>query len=452
MAEIPIIKNKAELATSERRRQALEIIEAGIRRVLPGTIMERSVSFDPFSSQLVINKDIYQLKGRLFVVGGGKASGLMSQTLESLIDPARIEAGIVVDKADADEFETRKIKVIQAGHPVPDSRGVEAVQQIINLKNLYSIGREDIVLCLLSGGGSSLLPFPADGVSLNDKQQVTRLLLACGADIYEINSVRKHLSQIKGGRLAQHFAPARVISLILSDVIGNDLSVIASGLTFPDPSTYTEAYAVLRKYGLLDDVPASVLQTLERGCRGEIEETPKSLDNVNNYIIGDVRLALEAMAEQAGSLGLKPLIISSCQSGDTVTAARQRAAEIVEGAFKGYNALLLGGETTPRLPSHPGKGGRNQHFAALTPSLLKDYPRRWVLASAGTDGSDFLPDVAGAIVDQNSLSAFHRVPADHQAILENFDSNTLLLKAGHSLIITGNTHTNVGDILVYLLD
>ena len=451
MAEMEIIKNKAELSTSLRRWQALEIVESGIRRVLPSTIMIGHVSFDPHERSLVINRNIHRVTGRIFLIGGGKASGLMAEALERILGPENIEAGIVVDKSAPEAFRPQKIRVVQAGHPLPNHRGMEAVQEIFRMKDRYTIGQDDTILCLLSGGASSLMPFPAEGVSLSDKQKLTQLLLACGASIHEINSVRKHISQIKGGRLARHFAPARIISLILSDVLDNDLSVIASGPAYPDPSTYAGALAVLRKYGIGDAVPASILKVLDLGIRGRIEETPRTLDNVSSYILGDIRSALEAMAGKAGELGFRPVIISSTQKGDTETAAGQRAGEIRSGTYDGHNALIIGGETTPRLPPQPGKGGRNQHYAAATPLFMEGYPRDWVLVSVGTDGSDYLPDVAGAIVDQDSLAIFRTKVPDYKLMLENFDSYTLLQKAGSSLVITGDTHTNVGDVMVYLI-
>jgi glycerate-2-kinase len=208
---------------------------------------------------------------------------------------------------------------------------------------------------------------------------------------------------------------------------------------------------VLARYNLTARVPGSVLAVLEKGGRGEIPETPKSLDNVHNYIVGDNQLALEAMAAQARSLGLKPLIISFCQTGDTATAARKRAGEILRGDYSGYDTLLIGGETTPTLPASPGKGGRNQHYAALTLDLLKDYPGDWVFASVGTDGSDFLPDVAGAIVDKANLHLINTESPDFRTRIDRYDSNAILALAGNALVITGDTHTNVGDIMVYLL-
>jgi hydroxypyruvate reductase/glycerate 2-kinase len=446
-----IIKNRQELATSKLRENALDIIEAGIERVLPSAIVQASVSFDPVTKTLYINEYTCRVNGRIFVIGGGKASGLMAQALEEIVGPENIEAGIVIDKAAPAEFRTQKIKVMQAGHPLPDERGIKAVRAMLDLKAKYSICKDDLVICLISGGGSALMPYPADGLSLGDKQKVTGLLLSCGANIHEINTVRKHLSGIKGGRLAQYFSPASVLSLILSDVVGNDMSIIASGLICPDSSTYADARLVLGKYDLLHKVPGNILSVLEQGCRGKMEETPKSLENIQNYIIGDNRLALEAMAEKASCSGFKPFIVTAEQTGDTAVAARQRAQEILDGLYKPYDAIIMSGETTPVLPDNHGTGGRNQHYAALTMLLLENYPGEWLLASVATDGSDYLPYVAGAIVDRSSLTNLKKKNVDIKAHLERYDSYTLLRKTGNSIILTGSTGTNVGDVMLYLL-
>lgn len=452
MPEHQIIKNRDQLETSALRVKALDIIEPGIERVLPSTIMRSAVSFEPNISRLTINEDKYLLKGRLFVIGAGKASGLMAETLEEIIGPQYIADGLIIEKAAPVDFATAKIRIVQAGHPVPDRRGVEAAQEILALKQKYDIGKEDLVLCLISGGGSALMPCPLEGVNLEDKGAVTSLLLASGADIGEINSVRKHLSRTKGGQLAQYFAPARVVSLILSDVIGNNLGVIASGPTCADESTFTAAYAVLEKYHLVEKVPAAVISALRKGCRGEIAETPKALGSAANYIIGDVRIALDAMAQKARQLGFKPLIISSSQIGDTSILAAQRAQQIMQGAFCGYDALLIGGESTPSLPVHHGRGGRNQHFALCTLAQLKDYPGEWLLASVGTDGSDYIPEAAGAIVDNQTPQSLRGKDLDLQKAIAEYDSYGFLGQTGNSLIVTGNTHTNVGDVILYLFE
>ncbi len=444
-----IIRNRHEIETTPQRKLALDIIEAGIIRVLPSNIMKSAVSYGGEKDILTINRDDYPLSGgRIFVIGGGKASGLMAETLETIIPPGRIDAGIITCKHGSGTHQTKKIDIVEAGHPVPDTAGILAVRRMLELKTRFDIGKGDLVISLISGGGSALMPCPVEGITLEDKQKTTGQLLACGADIHEINTVRKHLSMIKGGRLCEHFAPATVVSLILSDVIGNNLDVIASGPTSPDSSSFADARSVLEKYNLAGACPASVNSYLERGCRGEIPDTPKNLDTCRNYIIGDNRLTLEAMAEKARESGLRPVIVTSEQKGETGLAARLRAKEIIEGTYSGYNAIILGGETTLVLPVNPGKGGRNQHYAAVSLLALKDYPGNWTLASVGTDGSDYLPDIAGAIVDNHSLITSNS--PDIQSYIERYDSYNLLKEIGHSLIVTGSTGTNVGDIIVYL--
>jgi glycerate 2-kinase len=447
-----IIKNKYELSTTELRKQALEIVEAGIARVLPSAIMKSAVRYDSARNVLTVNDDAYQLSGgRIFVIGGGKASGLMAETLESIIVPDNISAGIVTCNCRSRDYKTSKIRIIEARHPVPDQGGFNGVKQMLALKNRYSINENDLVICLISGGGSALMPCPVDGVNLEDKQRITELLLGCGAPIHEINSIRKHLSKTKGGGLGRFYAPVTVVSLIISDVIGNDLDVIGGGLTSPDPSTFSDAYNVLERYGLLSKVPASVIDFLRRGCQGDVAETPKSLGNCHNYLIGDNRLALEAMSRKANEAGFTPYIVTAEQKGDIATVARLRAGEILEARYTGYDVVLIGGETTPKLPDEPGKGGRNQHYAAVSMLAMKEYAGEWVIASVGTDGSDFLPDVAGAIVDNNSLDTAAGKGIDVASYLDRYDSNTLLRKIGGSLIVTGNTGTNVGDVIVYVL-
>lgn len=443
-----IIKNKNELSLTGLRKQVLEIIEAGIERVLPTTIMHQAVAFNPIKRILTIKKKGCHIsKGRIFVTGGGKASGLMAETLEKILGPEHIESGVV--NCTSKDYQTNKIEIIEASHPIPDERGVKGVEQMLALKERYSINKNDLVICLISGGGSALMPSPVDAVSLEDKRKTTDLLIKCGAAIHEINAVRKHISKIKGGQLGRYFSPARVVSLILSDVIGNDLDVIASGPTAPDKSTFSNAVEVLEKFDLLSAAPRSVKKIMERGCQGEIDETPKTLNNCENHIIGDNMLALETMAAKAKTFGLKPYIVTAGQTGDPAKMAKLRAKEILSGKYKNYDVILIGGETTPELPGNPGKGGRNQHYAAASMAALRKYPGEWVMASAGSDGADYLKDVAGAIVDKISLETVKSKKIDIQSYLDRYDSYTLLKKIGNSLIKTGSTGTNVGDVSVY---
>jgi len=445
-----IIKNRGELSTTALRHQALKIIEAGIEHVLPAAIMKSTINYNPERRYLEVDDAVYStVEGRIFVIGGGKASGLMAEALEDKIGVNNILTGIVNCKGGS--YSTKRIKIINAGHPVPDKRGLNGVKQMLALKDKYSINNNDLVACLISGGGSALMPFPVDGISLKDKQRTTELLLKCGAEIHEINKLRKHLSKIKGGRLGEFYSPTKVVSLIISDVIGDNPDAIASGPTYPDSSSFQDAYKVLQKYDLTASVPESVLSYLERGCRGEVAETPKSLTNCHNHIIGNNRLAIEAMAQKSAELGFTPLIITAEQKGDTAEAAYARAKEILKGKYQGYNAILIGGETTPKLPENSGKGGRNQHYAAVSMLAMNSYPGHWLAASVGTDGSDYLPDVAGAMVDNNTLLRAGSRGINIKAYIKRFDSNTLFKKIGGSLIITGNTGTNVSDVMLYLL-
>jgi glycerate 2-kinase len=452
IAKHNLIKNKIELVYTPSREKAAAIIEAGIAAVLPASIMHTSICCRFEKNILSIRGQDFDIaNGRIFVVGGGKAAGTMAASLEDILGPGRITDGIVVDKYGITDNRTKQIIVRTAGHPVPDENGAMAVQEMLQIKERYALTRDDIVICLISGGGSALLPYPVEGVTLAEKQQTTRLLLSSGADITEINCVRKHLSKVKGGQFGRHFTPATVISLILSDVIGNDLSVIASGPTYPDQSTYTQAMAVLIKYGLQSQVPETVLKHLELGAAGKVGETPKILTNCHNFIIGDNSLALENMRQKAVQLGLKPLVLTAEQKGDTAVVARYRANEIKTGKYAGYDTLLLGGETTPVLPHEHGHGGRNQHYAAVSLTLFKEYPGKWLVASVGTDGSDFMSEIAGAMVDNNTqawLESHHISPDSYIAL---FDSYGLLSQVSGSIVKTGNTGTNVGDVMVYLL-
>lgn len=444
-----IITNKKELSQTPLRAQALDIIEAGIFSVLPLNLMKRTVKFDSSTKILSVRDNNFDIsKGRIFVTGGGKASGLMAETLEEIIGPENITNGYVNCKDK--NYKTSKIQIIRASHPTPDRAGVSGVEQMLALKDQYSINEKDLVICLISGGGSALMPCPIKEISLADKQKINDLLIAGGPAIQEINAVRKHLSRIKGGRMGKFFSPAQVISLIISDVVGNNLDAIASGPTVPDPTTFADALSVLKKYGLLAETPARIIDYLEKGRAGKYEETPKELPNCRNFIIGDNRMALEAMALKAKELGFEPHIVTAEQVGDPTEMAKQRATEIINRRYQDYDVILVGGETTPKLPRHHGQGGRNRHYAAVSLAALQDYPGEWVMAGAGTDGSDFSPGIAGAIVDKNTLNAARLKKIEIQPYLEKYDSGTLFERIGHSLIKTNNTGTNVGDIAIYI--
>jgi len=446
-----IIKNKKELAVSEQRRKLLEIAEAGVERVLPENLLPSFLKYDPENKILQAGGKVYDIsKKRVFVVGGGKAAGKMAQVLEEIMGESNIVSGVVISKKAG--YKTKKIKIIKGGHPIPTSEGVDGVREMLNLKHRWKIGKNDLVICLISGGGSSLMTLPQDGLTLKDLRETTSLLLKSGAEIQEINCVRKHLSKIKGGRLGKFFAPATLVSLIISDVIDDKLEVIASGPTYPDSSTFRESLEVLKKYNIESSVPKDVVEFLKKGTRGEIEETPKDLKNCDNFIIGDNKLALNEMAKRGKEMGLKPFIVTASQKGTPEKVANLRAEEIIRGKYKNFNLILIGGETTPQIPKEHGKGGRCQHFSLASLIAFKNYKKRWALISLATDGTDFLEGIAGAIVDNESLKRAREKGLKPESFLQRYDSYNFLKKVGNSIIMTDYTETNVSDVMVYLFE
>lgn len=385
---------------------------------------------------------------RIFVVGAGKAGGTMACAVEKYLG-ARIAAGCVNVK-DGDTARTRIIELKPCGHPVPDERGLTGARRIVEICG--EAGEDDLVICLLSGGASALAPLPAPPITLAEKQETTKLLLACGASIHEMNTVRKHLSAIKGGQLARLAAPAHVLSLILSDVVGDDPGVIGSGPTAPDASTFADALAVLEKYEIRDRVPARVRERVKNGA----QETPKPgdplFDNVENIIVGSNQKSLESAARAAKDLGYRTLILSSTIEGETRDVARMHAAiarqiRTHEQPVKPPACVISGGETTVTMRGgHHGKGGRNQEFAlaaAIDAAGLEDI----LILSAGTDGTDGPTDAAGAMADGTTVARANSRAAD---ALSDHDAYPLFAELG-DLIMTGSTGTNVMDLHLILV-
>jgi len=415
------------LTNAALRRHALSIFRAAVQRRL------KRIDFSRFRN--------------IYVVGAGKAGVSMARAAERVIG-RRITAGFLNVK-DAGGAKLRRIELHECGHPLPDSHGVVGAQRIAEIAE--AAGREDLVLCLISGGASALMPLPAPPVTLDEKQSVTKSLLACGADIHEINTVRKHLSLIKGGHLARLAAPARVEALLLSDVIGDAPGVIGSGPAAPDASTFRDALRVLDRYSIR--VPPAVRARLQQGAAGELPETPKPADpvfaRVRNTVVGSNRLALAAAARRARELGFRTLLLSSQLQGETREIARMHAAIAREIARSGRPirppaCLISGGETTVTLRGD-GRGGRNQEFVLAAAIDIAGLPDT-VVFSAGTDGTDGPTDAAGAIADGATLA---RKP-DARACLDRHDSYHYFEPLG-DLVKTGPTHTNVMDVHLILV-
>lgn len=382
---------------------------------------------------------------RVVVVGGGKASGAMALAAERVLD-AQIADGLVVVK-DGYTAPTRRIRLAEAGHPVPDARGQAAALEM--LECVRTAGVDGLVLVLVSGGGSALTPAPAPPVTLAEKQETTRLLLAAGATINELNAVRKHLSLLKGGQLARAAAPASVLALVLSDVVGDPLDVIASGPTAPDRSTFAEALAVLERKQLLARVPVAVRERLAAGTHGRIQETPKPGDRlferVHNLIVGNNALVVDAAAAEARRLGYRAELLTRGLQGEARDVARDLVARA--RALPPRTCLIAGGETTVTVRGG-GRGGRCQEFA-LAAALALGPEDDLVVLAAGTDGTDGPTDAAGGIVDAGTVARGERAGRTARAALDDNDAHTFLSAAG-DLVVSGPTNTNLLDIYLFL--
>ena len=435
------------------RTIAEQIFLAGINSVLPERLIVNVMSLN--DNCLKIGDLNYNLEAvqNIYVIGAGKASAMMGAEVEKILGSRITEGHIVVKHGYSCKL--KNIKVTEAGHPVPDSHGFKATGEILKIAGKSNIN--DLVICLLSGGGSALLPDFPEGSSPEEMVKVNNLLVNCGAAISEINAVRKHLSVIKGGQLGRAVYPATLVNLILSDVPGDQLDVIASGPTVPDPTTFHQALEVLEKFNLTDLVPGKILKYLNEGASGLRPETPKADDFIfaktSNHLIGTNRLALEAAGQKTLGFNINPVIIDDQLQGDTISVA----GYIMETALRfQYDknevkpvCLLFGGETTVTLTGS-GKGGRNQHLALLLAVLLKNNPGITIL-SAGTDGTDGPTDVAGAVVDSDTLPDALAKNINAAEYLRNFDSYHFFKKAGGH-IITGPTMTNVMDIIVVIVE
>jgi len=438
---------------SSLRGDAKKIFRQGVWAADPGRIISSQVSLR--ENVLRVGKRVYPLSRfeRVFVAGTGKASATMAANLEKILG-SRITAGRVNVKYGHGR-KLRYIHIQEAGHPVPDENGLKGTQEIVRL--LSNLTERDLVIFLISGGGSALLPSLPPGITLAEKQEVTDLLLSCGATIQEINALRKHLSLLKGGGLARLAYPATLIALILSDVIGDPLDAIASGPTVPDSTTFDDCAKILDRYELWEKIPLSLAQHIREGLRGKREETLKegdpTFEKVSNLIVGNNLLALKAAQKMAKTLGYRTLMLSSLVEGETREAAKVHAAVAKEVLLSGNPipspaCILSGGETTVTLKGK-GKGGRNQEFALAAALEIAGWEEIVVL-SAGTDGTDGPTDAAGALADGKTCKRAKAMGLDPWASLKENDSYPFFEKLG-DLLITGPTGTNVMDLHIMLV-
>ncbi|MFY3740261.1 MAG: glycerate-2-kinase [Candidatus Nitrosomirales archaeon] len=450
-----LIINKNELLHAgtclRERRLILGALEASLSAADPKLSVKKNVKLKGKTLHIMGIKYSLNNFDSIHVIGSGKASGHMAEALFGILQDRITDGLVIIPENLKTKLQTGKIKLLKASHPIPSHMGVRGVKKM--LACVSNLTERDLVICLISGGGSALMPLPYDDLTLENKQEVTSDLLKSGANIYEINAVRKHLSSIKGGRLAEKLQSAHIVSLIISDVIGNRLDTIASGPTVPDRTTYNDVIHVLKKYGLWNSLSVKVKRVIEKGLSGTIPETPKSgsriFRNVKNFVIADNEQACKAALNQLRSRGIHAILLTTSLQGEARDVGRYVAslAEKTDNRKRKPAALIMGGETTVTVTGK-GKGGRNQELV-LAASIGISGLRNTVLASLGTDGIDGNSDAAGAIADTFTIKRAERLNLDPQKFLQNNDSYSFFKRLGDT-IQTGPTGTNVDDLLILL--
>lgn len=434
------------------REHALSIFNAAVSAVQPASLLPKYIRLD--NNVLWLHDQSFPLKDwrHIYVIGAGKASAAMALETEKILGN-HIEQGIIVTKYDH-TLPLHQINCIEAGHPLPDENSLRAGGQVLEI--VSEAGEKDIIISLISGGASSLIVDHPPRSSLEEIQELFYLLLQCGATIDEINSVRKHVSGIKGGQLARAAYPATLVSFILSDVIGDPLDVIASGPTVADPTSFKDAHEVLLKYRLVEKIHPAIIEWIQKGLSGAIPDTPKPGDkifeNTFNHLIGSNHIALEAAAEKARALGYHTVILTSEMKGEAREKAREFVRHLFEKNYSKQTCILMGGETTVTMRGK-GRGGRNQEFAlAALEELIKNDQSDSIplILSAGTDGSDGPTDATGAIADKTTIETANKLQLDVGYYLHHNDSYHFFRQAGGH-IITGATQTNVMDIVIALV-
>jgi len=438
-------------------KSAEKIYKAALAEVEPENLIKKNVLID--KEKLIVQNRSFDLDSfkNIFLVSIGKAAPFMAKSLMEIIG-TRVKEGIAVCLPQV-LISLEKISCLPASHPLPDEKSLKAARSILKLAE--GIEKNDLLFVLISGGGSAQICFPAEGISLDEKRLVTDMLLKAGANITELNTVRKHLSRIKGGRLAKAAFPGTVVSLVISDVIHNDLESIASGPVYWDSSTYHDTFQVLKKYEMWDKAPVSVQEVIKKGMEYKVEETVKKEDpvfkRVHNFIIGDNLKALRAAKNEAEKLGFKTLILTSSDQGEAKDVAKNYVS-LLENLVQAkkedsrYLCLLTGGELTVTVEGD-GLGGRNQEFVL---AVLAEIENRlegvvdWLLLSLGSDGIDGPTDAAGALVRPSTFKKARDLNLNPREYLDNNDSYNFFKQIG-DLIVTGPTHTNVMDLRLFLV-
>ena len=437
------------------RTLALESLEVAVNAADPKKIVASKLTLR--DNILEVGQNVFNLSQyeHIFVVGGGKAATPMAQAIEEILGNHITEGTVNAPKGSLDK--TTKITINYASHPLPDEEGIAGTKKMLELAQ--KAGANDLVICLISGGGSSLMSYPCEGISVIDLQELTMSLLRSGATINEVNAVRKHISGFKGGWLAKTAYPATILNFILSDVVGDPLDVIASAPTVPDPTTFKDAHAVLEKYGLWQNCPNSVKKVIAQGKEGLLEETPKpgdpAFEKAYNIVIGNNRTAAFAASQHLKSKGLNTLLLTTTLEGEarfvgTVLSTIANEVLASSNPLAKPCAIIVGGETTVTVKGK-GLGGRNQEIALAASLKIKGRAdSAVVVASMGTDGIDGPTDAAGAIVDARTQQRAETLGMKSEEFLANNNAYNFFSKLG-DLIFSGQTGTNVNDISLIIV-
>jgi len=449
-----IIKNKKELIEKEDSKKnkrgreiILELFEVAIGAVLPERLIRKAIKRDDNKIRIMGEEMDLESISRVYIIGGGKASGEMVLEVSKILGD-RIERGVInVPKDMEGKYENlQRIEIIGAGHPVPTRYGEYGVRKMLEIINEAT--EKDLIMCLISGGGSALMTLPAEQIGLEDMQKMTEILLKSGMKINEINIIRKHCSKIKGGQLIKNNR-ARFITLILSDVLKDPLDIIASGPTVPDESTFKDVERIIKRYKIEEKLPKSIIEHIKKGIIGEIEETPKEGDKrfrkVKNYIIGNIKIACEELIKEAERYRIPVKMIGVDIEGE----AREIGIKLIKELLGDNKPIILvgGGETTVSVKGN-GMGGRNQELILSASELIKE--DGIVIGAIGTDGIDGNTDAAGAIMDLTLVKKAKKMKLIAMNYLKNNDSYNYFKKVGDGLIYTGYTGTNVNDIYIFM--
>ncbi len=441
-----LIKNYKRIADTKQKKDLLKIIDCAILHSIPDYVLKNSLK--RIGNGIFVNgKKAADLKrNRIFVVGAGKASGIMAENFEKITGVKNITAGRINYKGYKPK--TKKIRTVLAGHPLPNESSIKGTREILDLKEKFKIGKDDVIFCLISGGGSALMEYPINGITLQDTQKITKALLYCGASINEINIVRQKLSRVKSGGLARHFYPAKIYSLIISDVIGNDLKTIASGPTV-NIKRAKSAYSIIKKYKLENEIPGAVVKELQQSRVAQ-----KVFPKVKNIIISDINNMVNSAEEKCMNLGYSHIVLNRKVTGETKDQAKKYAGRIINLikkrglGGKQKEAFIFSGETTVIVKNKNAKGGRNQEFSLAFLKKMEGFDEKWAFASCDSDGFDFLDGVAGGIVDYKTFEIIKNKKIDINKYLETHNSYDFLKKVNGLISMGNGTGTNVCDIQV----